>query len=330
MDAKITKTRLTRMLSYDWLKIVGLALAFIVFWSLIFTMTATRIQPYQQFTIFSYHSNAGLSDMYYNRMKVLQQDVFSHQTLEVDSYDLSAQASMSSTMLQTRISTDEGDLVFVPMEGDKDNEVKDGDTVTYPRTYVETFFAGYAANLFDIEKYLEGMDAYLDGYYYGDHTAGVMDETLVKTSFINRVTASKDKRYKTDKQKQAGALLEVERIAKYKVAYDEFMGYLGAGIVRLETVITRNADGSEMTDEETGEVFMQGKYALNLCPNVNTMGKLSEWYQYNAGTNDNPLWTAKDMCVMFLDMYAVEDGYEYESLLFVTYLIKTCYTPANA
>ena len=37
MDAKITKTRLAQMLSYDWLKIVGCALAVIFVWVLIFT-----------------------------------------------------------------------------------------------------------------------------------------------------------------------------------------------------------------------------------------------------------------------------------------------------
>ncbi len=45
MDAKITKKRLGAMLSYDWLKIVGVAAAIIVVWMLIFQMTATRIMP---------------------------------------------------------------------------------------------------------------------------------------------------------------------------------------------------------------------------------------------------------------------------------------------
>lgn len=331
MDAKITKQRISRMLSYDWLKIVGLALACMFFWGLIFTMTATRILPYQQFTIFSHYINAPLSDGYYSRVKAMKGTVFSYETIETHSYDLGLQKDMSGQILQTRISTNEGDVIFLPKSADKDSPYKDGDNTTYPLTYMDTMFVSYYTSFFDIEKYLQSMDAYLDGFYYGDHSANAMDEELVKTSFIKRVTANKDKRFKKEKQKQAGALLEVERIAKYKTAYDEFNWYLENGVVCLETVKTLNRDGSDMVNTETGAVFAEGKYALNLCPNVETMGKLSEWHQYNIGTEDNPIWTAKDMCVMFFDMYGVEDSYEYESLLYVTHLIKTCSTlqPSN-
>ena len=54
MDAKITKTRLEQMLSYDWIKIVAVALAAILAWSLVFTMSATRITTTQQFVIMNY------------------------------------------------------------------------------------------------------------------------------------------------------------------------------------------------------------------------------------------------------------------------------------
>ena len=57
MDAKITKTRLSRLLSYDWLKIVGVIAGVILVWSLIFTMTATRITPAQQFHVLNYVGN---------------------------------------------------------------------------------------------------------------------------------------------------------------------------------------------------------------------------------------------------------------------------------
>ena len=61
MDAKITKQRLSHLLSYDWLKIVGLIAVAILVWSLIFTMTATRITAAQQFTVINYTGNAALT-----------------------------------------------------------------------------------------------------------------------------------------------------------------------------------------------------------------------------------------------------------------------------
>ena len=54
---KITKKRLNILLSYDWIKIILLAVAAILVWSLIFTMTATRVTPAQNFTIFNYTGN---------------------------------------------------------------------------------------------------------------------------------------------------------------------------------------------------------------------------------------------------------------------------------
>ena len=61
MDAKITKQRLGGMLSYDWFKIVAVAAAVILGWSLVLTMTATRITPAQQFTVFNHYANNGLA-----------------------------------------------------------------------------------------------------------------------------------------------------------------------------------------------------------------------------------------------------------------------------
>ena len=54
MDAKITKTRLGLLLSYDWIKIVGSWVAVVLLWLLIFTMTATRATTGQSFELYAY------------------------------------------------------------------------------------------------------------------------------------------------------------------------------------------------------------------------------------------------------------------------------------
>ncbi|MBR2023553.1 MAG: hypothetical protein IJ996_03455 [Clostridia bacterium] len=330
MDAKITKQRIGRMLSYDWIKIVAVIAAVILGWSLVFTTTATRIQPWQEFTVFSYSSNVPLDDGYYTRQQgILQDGVFSYETIETHTYDLSTQKDMAHTMLQTRLSTNEGDVLFLPNAPDATNPVEKDEQTTYPRTYVQAMLSSYPSNFFDIEKYLQGMDEYLDEYYGGDHTTGTLDEDKVKQAFLDRVKANKDKRFKTEKQKQAGALDEVERIRKYKTAYDEFTGFLQDGIVTLETVTAVNPDGTVIKNETTDEPALEGKFALNLCPDVTTMGKLSNWYSYVDETVEKPAMTSKNMCVMFFDMYDVDDSYEYESLVYVTYIIKDCYTPVQ-
>lgn len=344
MDAKITKQRIGRMLSYDWLKIVGIILAVIIGWSLIFTMTATRILPSQEITIFSYYCNDTLPRTYYDREDALvERKVFSHQVLEVNTYDLAVQKDMQGMMLNTRLSTNEGDVIFVPHVANLDNAIQVGEEVKYPLTYVETLFASRPFQFFEVEKYLDGVSTWLDGWYIGGHETNAINEEKIKTEFIARVTQDKDKRYKTDKQKQAGALAEVERVKKYKEAYDTVEQAIADGFVRLEYIQTRNKDGSLWTYDETSETAVrEGMYALNLCPNPEFLGtdataKLRDWYQYeepkaeeetsssNKEDEDNGNTTSKNMCVMFFDMEDVDDTEEYESLVYVAYMINDCY-----
>ena len=327
MDAKITKQRIGRMLSYDWLKIVGIIVAAIIVWSIIFTTTATRVMPTQQMTIFSYHCNTVLSESYYNRQEgLLKGGLFSYEVIELHTYDLSVQKDMSQMMMQTRLSTNEGDLMFVPNAPDVELKVTEDGETTYPRTYLESAVAMYPYNFFDVEEYLQGMDEFLDEQYGGDHKTGTLDEDKVKQAFLDRVKAKKDKRFKTAAQRQDGAEKEVERIRKYKTAYDEFTGYLDAGVVSLQYVEVKNPDGTVVLNESTGQPERAGNFAVNLCPDVSKMGKLREWYSYYDETAATPSITAQNMCVLFLDMYDVDDTFEYESLVYVTHLIKSGYT----
>lgn len=326
MDAKITKQRIGKLLSYDWLKIVGIVLAVIFGWSLIFTVTATRALPSQEFTIFNYYCNNTLSETYYTREEGLLtgEKIFSHEVIDVNTYDLAEQPSMYSTLLQTRLSTNEGDLMFVPHVPNKDNAITENGETKYPVTYVESLFSGYPLQFFDIDKYLQNMSAWLDGWYIGGHATGEIDVDGIKEEFITRVTKKKDKRYKTEKQKQTGATLEVERIRKYKTAYDVVTQALADGVVKLERIHTVNKDGTP-TKEEGGLIYAEGNYALNLCPNGGS-DKMKSWYQYSVtGEDGEPTSATQNMCVMFLDMYNVDDTYEYESLVYVAYIINDCY-----
>lgn len=331
MDAKITKQRISRMLSYDWLKIIGLALAVILGWMFIFTVTATPVLPSQQFTIFSYYCNAPITDIYRARQEgMIASQVFSHEVLEIKTYDLSEQPSMAHTLLQTRLSTNEGDLLFVPKSTDYTVSVVEDEKKKYPLTYVETAFASYSPQLFELETYFANMSAWLDGWYDGGHQSGTLNEEKIQSDFIAKVTKNKDKRYKSAKAKQEGAVQEVERVRKYKNAYDVVQKAIAGGLVTLEHLQVRNADGTPMLDE-AGNLVCEGKYALNLCPNAPTT-KMQDWYQYNSATieEDTVKLSAKNMCVMFLDMRAVDDSYEYESLVYVAYMLNDCYDLANA
>lgn len=330
MDAKITKQRLARMLSYDWLKIVGFAAVLILVWVLVFTMTATRITPAQQFTVFNYHANASLSNGFYDTYTKAHSDgVFSYEVIETNVNDMTTSGEYAGTILETRVATDEGDIMFIPNTPDLSSATTDeaGNTV-YQRSHIQTVLRGYPANFYDFDDYFAEMKAYLDGYYNGDLVSGALDEEKVKADFENRIRENKDKRFKKDVQIEQGKKDEIARIQKYRDAFVAFQDYLQAGLVRFESVELKN---------ENGEAVISGNYALNICPDESKMSKLKDYTYYLAtetvtaedGTqSEEKRKTAQDMCVMFFKMKGVEKSFEYETLLFLNYMIENCRTDA--
>lgn len=330
MDAKITKQRLARKLSYDWIKIVALAVAVIIVWTLVFTMTATRITPAQQFTVFNYYSNGSFSDSFYTAYeKAFKDGVFSYEVIETNVNDLVTSGEYASTILETRVSVDEGDLMFIPNAPDTATATTDenGNTV-YERSYIQSFFSGYTPYVFDLDDYFANMKTYLDGFYNGDYVSGALDEEKVTAAFMDRITENKDKRFKKDEEIEQGKKDELARIQKYRDALVAFNGYLESGLVSFTNVQLKN---------ENGEVVIEGNYALNLCPDESTMGKLKEHVFYyttetvtaeDGSETTEKRKTAKDMHVTFFKMSGVEASFEYESLLFVNYMIETCRTDA--
>lgn len=345
MDAKITKTRLARMLSYDWMKIVGVAAAFILVWVLIFTMTATRITPAQQFTVFNYYANAGLTDKFYSLYSnTLTDGTFSYEVIELNENDLATSGEENAyTLMESRFATDEGDVMFVPHIGDEDYAKKDdvtGETV-YEYTYAEVFFNrwfAYVYELYDVDEttgelvggYFYDMEQFLTEYFGENWETGELDKAKAERDFRARVKENKDKRFKKEAEIAQGVLDEYERLEKYRAALNEFYGYLESGVVEFTTL--------ELYGEDD-EVLRSGNYALNICPDEEGSGStLSDYIYYRTSvevldedgetTTENKN-SAQDMQAIFLKMKGVEDSFEYETLLFVNALIAASLPQAD-
>ena len=76
-------------------------------------------------------------------------------------------------------------------------------------------------------------------------------------------------------------------------------------------------------------LFFKGKFALNICPNEDTMGELKKYAAYAEKAIDQDgketvKKTAKDMCVMLFDLQDTEASFEYEALLYVVHIIEKC------
>ena len=200
MDAKITKLRLSRMLSYDWLKIVGTAAAVIIVWVLIFTMTATRITPAQTFTVANYLGNNTLSSGFTKAFNnAYANSVFTGEIIEFGVVDLTTAGDYAGQVLEARVTTEEGDVMFVSQQPNPDTAYtvqttnENGETVDetkYGHTYLESFLAGYRWNLHDLNlenenSFFKQMERYLNKYYANGYTdASSLDEKKVEEDFL--------------------------------------------------------------------------------------------------------------------------------------------------
>lgn len=323
MDAKITKERLNTLFSYDWVKILLSIVGGILLWSLIFTMTATKISPSQQFTVLNYRGNVQLSETkffeFYN--STLQNGVFSYEVVETNVRDTVQMAEgTESQLLQATLGTDEGDVMFLSDLPNPDTAYEEDGETKYRKNYLETFLMSeyrYIADLSSTREggYFKGLEEFLNRFYtQGYERADSLDEGAVKAYFRARVQANKDKRFKTSAQIEAGAQQEVLRVQKYRDALVKMYAYLETGVVSL----------TDVSMEYDGKTYVKGM--LNLCPDEKVMGKLSDYVAYETtylgedGSTQKKN-TARNMHVVFFDVPGIADTFEYESLPFIVSLI---------
>lgn len=339
MDAKITKLRLGRMLSYDWLKIIGTALALILVWAFVFNITATAITPAQKFGVCNYLGNVEYpSGFHKSYAQAYSENIFSDEVLETTASDLPASRDVAADVLQARLAMDEVDAMFVsqqadvrtaytvegtdPTTGEKTTETK------YRNTYLETFLASYRFSLHDLsldgeKSFFKQMENYLNKYYTkGYEDASSLNEEKVEEDFLARIKRTKDKRYKKSAEIEKGVQESLERIEKYRKALVSFYKYLDEGVVAL----------TKTTYEGKGEYdySFEGIYSINLCPD-DRMSALSsivgyhKEYVFDEETGEKKeVVLAKDMNICLFDLNGDEEEFRYEGLLYVVYLIDSC------
>ena len=338
MDTKITKNRLSRLLAYDWVKIVALVVAFIVAWSILFNSTRAKIRPSQQFTVINYYSNDYLSTDFDALLTNAQNKdkIFSFETSEVvRPYDLNEYETSggSVSFLETHFARAEGDIMFapsIPFVGDTQG-------LNYERTFAENFLNRFYGNVYKLDEEVEKdgpsnlffvkFANYLNAFYDGGYQTGVLNKDKVEQNFRQRVKKQNDKRFRKESLIKQALPLEVERIEKYRDALIEFNGYINAGVIEIVTMDIK---------DDKGNILWTGDTAINLCPDESKTGNLKKYLSYTVQeeyldtetgeTRTRDVKKAKDMYAFILYHEKVETGYEFESVLFLNYLIKNSLT----
>ena len=159
--------------------------------------------------------------------------------------------------------------------------------------------------------------------YYGNYAEenATLNTEKVKQDFLARVAKNKDKRFKTDAQKEKGIRDEIKRVEKYRNALIEFDGYLESGLVQLTATQVRNI--------ETGELSESQVYSINICPNPEKMPNLTKiagyWVEVlnEAGEKQPDKLSALNMNVAIMRFEGMEGTFEFESLLYINHVIRT-------
>lgn len=335
MDAKITKKRLGIMLSYDWIKIIAICAAVVVVWALIFTMTATRATIGQQFGVYGYPGVTIETGRLGSLDKLHENKALSYDVLD---YSINTYGSRSDagTVLSAHIPAGSADVMFtnaIDTVDDKGDDDPSNDTVTQVNGY-QTFIQTYRAHC----AWLGDPDASVLGYTYGsnyfldcenylnrfffneagdpDWANGTLNTEAAESHFRSRM--DRDKRYKNEKQIQAGLEDEYERLNALRDAYVKVQGWLQDGTLSLREA---QIQVSEATDDAPAE-YETWVYAFDLSnvPNITYLLRNSE--------RDG---SAEGLCMSIINTGSSgEEDRRYEPYTFLAYIVDLCASQSAA
>ncbi len=258
MDARITKSRLANLLSYDWLKIVAAILAAVLVICVFFTTVKTRPGKYHTFTVYGYRElvEGGDANGFLERLQadgVLSYDVLK---TEQETFGTGQYANAAFT---ARRSTADGTVMFTTT-----NRTDEEDPSV---TVISELLGGDQHTMaLDLDTYLSDCEKYLIRFFGENWRAGTLDRAEAEACFLAR--NGKDRRYRSEAKRAEGVLQEYERFEHLRSDYI--------------FVCDRLADGTlsyvDIADEK--EVLHHKAFAL---------GKLSQLrnYYYYAETTTN-------------------------------------------
>ncbi len=308
------------MLSYDWMKIILTAAALILVWTLLFTATATRIKPSQAFGVYNYVGSTVTTR--FSSYPYATSDLYSYEVIEQKTEDINMGGEeYAFQIMEARLTTDEADVMFAAdVEGGYLQYAVDGETKK--TTFLEDFlyrFYRYSYRLDGENGYLQQMANYLNEYYNGDYTnADNIDAAKIESDFRAKAKSTKDKRYKTEEKIQKGVQGELERFKKYRQALIDFNSYLEKGYISLTEKTLYFSDSNGNLSPITG------CFSINLCPNEKMENlKRDVYYRATDNETDSTKTTALNMNLIIIKDNETDEGFQFERLAFVNYLVQT-------
>ena len=323
MDVQITKRRLSEMLQYDWVKILGMIVVAIIVWELIFTVSAVRVKTGQNFKVYYYPTTTGASGLYdfNDREKPLSYDVleFSIETLTTD---------YAETVLSTRLSIAEGDLIVIDNEISYPEEHGEGteNFELYAKSNLYSLVDNYSIAALDelnenaknyLARFMENGEYAADGEILSDKAAENFD-----------VRMKGDNRFRKEEDRAEGLVLEIGRLETLRGAVKEF-SYLLENVPQLFLNYTKyQSTAHNSSSEDIRAAYEQQEehpYAINVEVLAENRGEEQPSVidvassRYSAEAEGTAINTA----IAVFDFTSEQPDLQYETIVFLTSLIRT-------
>lgn len=316
MDNKITKTRLSNFLAYEWIMIIIAALAAIVLWEFVYGITSVKATVGQQFKIYYDQGMAYTSD---RLIDLTEKDkTFSYDVLEVDVEELIAE----SNVLTTRLSIYEGDVII-------SNGIEAEDGSVRAKAVVDT------TSIYTLEGMASDAKAYLRTFLKDQDAADGaelnyenLDGEIIEEHFLERMDG--DNRFRKADQKADGIEKEKERIEKLCKDTADFIYFLENA---PEEAFFRYTKFEQSADEELPEYYdkMYDEYY-----ETEKMNRPNAIYGINAGAlkggNSDPsvffkvggTTSAEGAIIMCFNFLEHQPDLQFECISFYCSVIREC------
>lgn len=298
MDARVTKSRLSNLLSYDWIKIIVAVVFAVLALVAFFTTVKPRPGRFHTFTVYGYvglHSGTAAMSM---ERELLSDGVFSYDVLETD-VEAFGEDEYSRMAFSARRSAGSGNVMFTTT-----NPSADGD-----ESVLQSIAGGVMAEIaLDLEVYFSDCEKYLIRFFGEDWQTGTLNRTEAESCFLNR--NGKDNRYRfSSAKREQGIRDEYARLEKLREDYMEVLGYFENEML-----------GFAMIKDEDGQAR---KGAITL----DCLSGLKRLFYYYSG--EEKIVSVANMCMLIfrndrdagMPASAVVNDLRYESISFIRYLV---------
>lgn len=280
MDKTKSKKDFTNALSYNWLKICAFTLIAAIVWMIVFSVISPRVTNGQTFYFYTFGDIESID------LKSLVKNAQSGGALSYDVREIVASkvAKDEAQRLTAYLGAGEGDVIVV----------RD-----------DTFNFGLSG-FYDIDSLLADTEEYCMKFSSSE-SEFIIDEQKVREDFLKN--KKKDKRFKTQKQKEEGVVLAEERVAnmyKSAVYLKKVLTYCDENNVAIRKITKLN---------EKDETEQEKTYALKLSAIDKAINCFS------TRDKDGKL-TTEGLYISVFDYRGTQGNAQFETVGFLAYLVR--------